>query len=355
MAGKDQANEDRTEPATQKHVDQARDAGNVPVSREATALASLGAVVTILSYQMPEMAQHAVPILRGFISRASDKALLGAASFRLAASGLADFVVPALLAAMIAGAAAVFVQTNFLLHLGALEPKISRLNPVAGLKRIFGPSGYVEFVKSVGKLACVTMAIWMAVAGDLPGLLRLPFQDVHALMTIVIKLSFKILVVGLSVQAAVAAIDIGWVRFRYARNLRMSKQDIRDESKDTEGNPQVKAKIRRIRIVRARKRMMSKVSTATVVITNPMHYAVALLYDRATNPAPCIVAKGADEVAARIRDVAQFHNVPLVANAPLARALYRLELDSEIPAEHYKAVAEVIAFVWRLRRSPARI
>ncbi len=354
MADEDQSAEDRTEQATQRHVEQAREAGNVPVSREVATMASLGAVVVILSYQMPEMARHAMPALRAFISRAADRNLLGGAGFRLAAGGLADFVVPVLLAAAIAGAVAVLLQTNFLIHLGALAPRMSRVNPVAGAKRIFGPSGYVEFVKSIAKLGFVAATIWMAIAGDLPGLLRLPFQDMRSLLTIVMRLCYEILVVGLSVQAAVAAIDMGWVRFRYARNLRMSKQAIRDETKDTEGNPHVKAKIRRIRVVRARQRMMSKVPTATVVITNPTHYAVALLYDRTVNPAPRIVAKGADEVAARIREVAQSHNVPMVANAPLARALYRLELDSEIPAEHYKAVAEVIAFVWRLRRSPAR-
>ena len=355
MAGEGQGSEDRTEPATQKRVDQARDAGNVPVSREAAALASLCAVVVILSYQMPGMTHHAIPILRGFVNRAADQTLLGAAGFRLAAGGLADFIVPPLLAAAVAGGVAVFIQTNFLIHLGALEPKMSRVNPVAGFKRIFGTSGYVEFAKSIGKLSFVAAAIWMAVASDLPGVLRLPFQNSNAILAIVIRFSYKILLVGLSVQAVVAAIDVGWVRFRHARNLRMSKQDIRDEAKDTEGNPQVKAKIRRIRIVRARRRMMSKVPTATVVITNPTHYAVALLYDRTVNPAPRVVAKGVDEVAARIRELAQTHNVPMVANAPLARALYRLELDSEIPAEHYKAVAQVIAFVWGLRRSSARL
>jgi flagellar biosynthetic protein FlhB len=141
-----------------------------------------------------------------------------------------------------------------------------------------------------------------------------------------------------------------WVRFRHARDMRMSKQDIRDEQKDADGNPHVKARIRRIRLIRARKRMMANVPKATVVVTNPTHYAVALLYDRATNPAPRIVAKGADSVAARIREVAEANGVPIVANPPLARTLYRLDLDTEIPAEHYKAVAEIIAYVWRLRR-----
>jgi flagellar biosynthetic protein FlhB len=141
-----------------------------------------------------------------------------------------------------------------------------------------------------------------------------------------------------------------WVRFRHARDMRMSKQSVRDELKDTEGNPHVKARIRRIRVMRARRRMMAKIPTATVVVTNPTHYAVALVYDRIANPAPRIVAKGEDSLAARIREIAEANRVPVVANPPLARALYRLELDAEIPAEHYKAVAEIIAYVWRLRR-----
>ena len=131
----------------------------------------------------------------------------------------------------------------------------------------------------------------------------------------------------------------------------MSKQDVRDELKDTEGNVQVKTRLRRIQLMRSRQRMMAKVPTATVVITNPTHYAIALVYDRATNPAPRIVAKGVDEMAARIRQIALDNRVPLVSNPPLARALYPLDLDSEIPAEHYRTVAEVIGYVWRLRRT----
>jgi flagellar biosynthetic protein FlhB len=161
---------------------------------------------------------------------------------------------------------------------------------------------------------------------------------------------FHIFLASLLCHAIVAIADIAWVRFRYARDLRMSREDIREEFKETEGNPHTKARIRRIRMLRARKRMMAQVPKATVVVTNPTHYAVALAYDRAANPAPRVVAKGADAVAARIREVAEAANVPVVTNPPLARALYRLELDAEIPAEHYKAVAEIIAYVWRLRR-----
>jgi flagellar biosynthetic protein FlhB len=182
-------------------------------------------------------------------------------------------------------------------------------------------------------------------------LTHLPWQDPHRLPSEVALPVFHLAVASLCVHGIVAGADLMWVRFRHARDLRMSKQDLRDELKDTEGNPHIKARIRRIRVIRARRRMMAKVPGATVVVTNPTHYAVALAYDRTNNPAPRIVAKGADSVAARIREVAEANGVPLVANPMLARALYQLDLDTEIPAEHYKAVAEIIAYVWRLRQA----
>ena len=155
-------------------------------------------------------------------------------------------------------------------------------------------------------------------------------------------------------QAAIAALDLFWVRLRYAQQLRMSKEDVREEQRETEGDPKIKARIKQIRQQRARKRMLAAVPKATVVVTNPTHYAVALAYDRARNAAPRVVAKGVDSLAARIREVAQANRVPLVANPPLAQALYRVEVDTEIPAEHYQAVAEIIAYVWRLGQRQQR-
>ena len=160
------------------------------------------------------------------------------------------------------------------------------------------------------------------------------------------------MLVVLVAQAAIAGLDFFWVTLRHARELRMSRHDIREEQKETEGDPRVKARLRQIRSIRARRRMLAAVPKATVVITNPTHYAVALAYDRAKQAAPRVVAKGVDSLAARIREVAEANRVPLVANPPLARALYRVEVDTEIPAEHYQAVAEIIAYVWRLARRP---
>ena len=156
-------------------------------------------------------------------------------------------------------------------------------------------------------------------------------------------------VLVLACQAGITLLDVGWVRFRFAKRMRMSAQEIKEEHKEAEGDPHLKAKLRQMRLARSRKRMMAAVPTATVVVTNPTHYAVALAYDRTKQSAPHVVAKGMDEVAARIRALATQHGIPLVANPPLARALHTLEVEAEVPAEHFQAVAEIIAYVWRLR------
>jgi flagellar biosynthetic protein FlhB len=284
------------------------------------------------------------------LSRAGEADTLGPGFFRNVSATVMGAIILVLLVALVAGGAAVLLQTSFLLNLGALQPKISRVNPVAGAKRLFGSNGIVEIVKSLTKLGLLAVAIWIATVGDWSKLVQLPRDAPYLLPFAIAQPVSHLFIACLCAQAVIALADLIWVRFRHARDLRMTKQGIRDELKDTEGNPHVKARIRRIRIMRARKRMMAKVPTATVVITNPTHYAVALAYDRTANPAPRIVAKGVDSLATRIREVAKANGVPVLANPPLARALYRLDIDTEIPAEHYKAVAEIIAYVWRLRR-----
>jgi flagellar biosynthetic protein FlhB len=343
--------EDKTEAATSRHLDQAREEGRVPMSREMVTFAGLGAVVLVLSLQAQAVMQRLLPDMVAFLSRTGDGSMLGTARIRVSCSGVLVAISPALLAGAVAGALAVLVQTNFLLHGGSLTPKVSRINPMAGIKRMFGLDGLVEVIKSLSKLGLLASTMWIAIKGDWAGLVHLPWENPRGLLAAIGRPTFHLLIAGVVTQGIVAGADVMWVRLRHARDMRMSKQELRDESKDTEGNPHIKARIRRIRMIRARRRMMAKVPSATVVITNPTHYAVALSYDRAKNPAPRIVAKGSDSVAARIREVATANGVPVVANPPLARALYRLDLDTEIPAEYYKTVAEIIAYVWRLRQS----
>ncbi len=183
-----------------------------------------------------------------------------------------------------------------------------------------------------------------------PVLERAPLFPAPVLAAEATRLVLRTVLAVLAVQAAIAAADVVWVRLRHARSLRMSRAEVREELKETDGNPQVKQRLRQIRMQRARKRMLAAVPKATVVITNPTHFSVALAYDRARNGAPRLVAKGVDTMAARIREIARDHRVPVVANPPLARALYRVELDAEIPPEHYQAVAEIVAYVWGLSR-----
>ena len=348
------AREDRTEAATPKRLQTAREEGRVPVSRELAGLAGLTGVTLAMLYQAPAMLRDLVPRLGQFLAHPDAPSLLGPEAFFLAGSAMLRGIAPFVLAAMLAGAAGVLVQTNFLLRPSALRPDMSRLDPRAGLRRLFGADGAIEALKSVAKLGVMGWAVWLVLKGDLSALAALPFQDPRLLLERAAGLVSRVLFAVLGVQAAVALLDVLWTRLRFAQQMRMSRQDVMDEQREADGDPKIKARIRQIRMQRARRRMLAAVPKATVVITNPTHYAVALAYDRAQNAAPRVVAKGVDSMAARIREVAQANRVPLVANPPLARVLHQVELDAEIPAEHFQAVAEIIAYVWRLNRGARR-
>jgi flagellar biosynthesis protein FlhB len=350
VADGDQGAEDRTEAATARHLQQARDGGNVPLSREAAAFAGMAAATIGLYYAAPVALSAIGRTMLLFLGQGDASRLVGPVGLRLSAEAWFGIVFPVLAAGLCAGATAVLVQTNFLLHLGAAAPKLSRVNPLSGLHRVFGTDGLTELVKSLAKLSLLGGGLWIAARGDLARILAQPLQDPRRLPAELSHCVFHLLIASLCVQAFVACADLSWVRFRYARQMRMSRQDVRDEMRDTDGNPQIKARIRRIRMIRARRRMMAAVPKATVVVTNPTHYAVALAYERANSAAPRVVAKGVDSLALKIREIAATNGVPVVSNPPLARALWRLDLDTDIPAEYFKAVAEIIAYVWRLRR-----
>lgn len=344
----DRPQDDRTEAATPRRLQQAREEGQVPVSREMETLAGMVAVALVAMTVGPVLLRDLTVHLRGFLVQAHSHALVGQAGWFHAAMATAMAAGPILLLIMVGGVAATLFQTGFLLHGGALQPQLSRINPGAGLKRLVGVENLVETIRSIAKLGLVGLFIWWSLPADLPAIGGLPFHGLAALLDRTGDLVFRVLVATIAAQTIIAAADLGWVRYRHFHKLRMSRQDILDETKETEGDPRIRARLRQIRQQRARRRMLAAVKDATVVITNPTHYAVALVYDRATHAAPRVVAKGVDTMAARIREAAEAARVPLVANPPLARALYRVELDSEIPAEHYQAVAEIVAYVWRL-------
>lgn len=345
MSGQAGDQEDRTEAPTARRMQKARDEGQVPVSREAVLLAGLGAIA--LSFML----------LDGIAGRSLVRSLSvlltltrvePAALFRESGltflTAIAPFVLPAALGAV----AATLAQTRFALRAKALHPDLGRLSPAKGLKRMFGSESLVETAKAIAKLLIVGGAIYYVLRQELPRLMVLTGAPLTLLPGILASVSIRLFLAAALAQIAIAAADVFWLWRQHLRQMRMSRTDIKDEQKETDGDPQIKMRIRRIRMRRARQRMMAEVPKATVVITNPTHYAVALTYDSEKSSVPILVAKGVDSVAARIRETATQHGVPIVANPPLARTLHQLPLNSQIPPELYKAVAELIAYVWRL-------
>lgn len=336
---------DRSEAATPRRLQQARERGQVALSRETTGFAALLMASLACVLALPPLGLDLLKAMRALLARSQEIALAEAA-WRL--GGLAfQLVLPVAGAAALGALAATLVQTRGLVASAPLAPRLGKISPMAGLKRIFGVEGLVELVRSLAKLALVGGALWFAV--DDPTRWQALFHAPSgAMLAAAMDAALRLMLATLVAFAGIAALDLLWVHLRFLRTLRMSRQELREEMKESEGDPQLRAKRRQIRESRARIRMMAAVPKAAVVITNPTHYAVALSYEGG-DAAPKVVAKGVDEVAARIRAAAEAAGVPLVANPPLARALHRLELGAEIPPEHYQAVAGIIAFVWKRR------
>lgn len=339
--------EDKTEAASPKRLQKAREEGRIPVSREMVAFAGLATATLAFALAGPHSARGLALRLQPFLSGTHPDGLGGAVRDAAWAASLA--VLPLALPLAVAAMAAVLLQTGGAVKRSALVPDLSRLDPRRGLKRVVGKENGIEAAKAVVKLLALGWAAWRALGGSWQILWAAPLWTPAAMLDRLLREVVHLLLLLLAAQAAIALLDWGWQRWQFAKSMRMTRQEAKEEHRESEGDPHVKARLKKLRMARSRKRMMASIPKAAVVVTNPTHYAVALAYDRGASSAPRVVAKGMDEVAARIREVAREHRVPLVSNPPLARALFRVELDAEIPGEHFQAVAEIIAYVWRLR------
>jgi flagellar biosynthetic protein FlhB len=353
MSGSEASAEDRTEAATPRRLLQAREQGQLAVSRDLTTLASLcGAAFGAVAF-MPPAGRMLTEQTAGFLGLLDRMRLDGGigpggplGGVLLAAAMLVGAVaVPAALCAILC----VLIQTEFYIGGAPIRFQLSRISPAAGLARILSMSHLLDFLKSCLRLALLSLLAWSVLRHATGATLPSIGADSSWLLTLARSQVENLARPLLLVLAVFAVADVFLVRFQHAKRMRMTREQIRLEMRESDGDPQIKSKLRRIREQRSRRRMMSKVKSADVVITNPTHYAVALSYQRGGSTAPRVVAKGMDFIAARIREEATGHGVPIVPNPPLARALYQVELDREIPAEHYRAVAEVIAFVWKLK------
>ncbi len=348
--------EARTEAASPARLSRALTEGHAPVSREVVAFAALiGALLTILT-MAPALASRAAFQLSQMLAEAGklDGTAALVLSLRCMEQIAAAVILPLVLAAAAAGAGAALAQTRFSLRLSALNPDFSRINPMAGLSRLFSANHVVDAVKSVLKITALSFVLWVVLSKRLQSLPVLLEENPGAAAASLKSGIAAICGTLLGVQALISAADLLWTQASFARSIRMSREEIKQEAKDSDGDPHIKAKRRAIRNARAKQNLKKSMASATVVITNPTHYAVALAYIRNSPAAPKVVAKGMGEMAARIRELAAENRVPVVPNPPLARALHRLELETEIPAEHYRAVADIIAYIWRLEAEAAR-
>ena len=343
--------ESKTEEPTEKKIADAIEKGNVPRSREMATFASLLGILVAAG----------LLIAAGAVSLTEAMALmLGNPGGFLLDSGhdanrllwaimgeLTRFLAPIVFMLMLAGLAAAFFQHAPTLAIEQIKPKWSRVSPAGGWQRIFSGPGLMEFLKSLFKFGAIGAVCAVMLSGEQKAVTNALFIDPSALPDLVLSLVLKLVSVVCVAIAVMVAGDVLWSRFRWRSDLRMTRQELKDEFKDSEGDPLLKSKRRSLARDRARRRMIASVPKATVVIANPTHYAVALHYDRAKGGAPLVVAKGADLIALKIREIAAKHSVPIVEDKPLARGLYdAVEVGQWIPPEFYRAVAKILHHIY---------
>lgn len=345
---------EKTQDPTQKRLDDAHARGDVVKSQEVNTWFLIAGGTLVLSSFGGSIASGLSGPLRELVARSSSLAVDGPALIRLTHSlGMVLFSalgVPLLLL-MIAAIAGNLIQHRPVLSAESLTPKFSKLSPLAGAKRLFGKQAGANFLKGLFKLialGAVMVAVLWPERARLDAMLHV---DPAILLGVTSALTMKVLSAVVAMLAAVAIADyVFQYRTWFARH-KMSLEEVKEEHKQSEGDPVIKGKLRQLRMARVRRRMMAAVPKASVVIANPTHYAIALSYERGM-AAPICVAKGVDLIALKIREVAEAHDVPVLENIPLARALYAsVKLDAEIPVEHYHAVAQIIGYVMGLKRA----
>ncbi len=349
--------ESKTEDPTDKKIRDAIEKGNVPSSREAATFASFLAVFVAGSFLFADNAMRLRNTLITFIDHPGDWTLESSADvvalLRFLTGEMGRMLVPIVLLMLVAGLASTLVQNPLRIAPNRIKPDFSRISPSKGLGRIFGLQGLVEFGKALFKLIAVALVGYFVVRMSRYEVLASMFMEPLAIPGLLRDVFLRLVgwVVLLSLALVVA--DVFWSRFKWRQDLRMTKQEVKDEHKQSEGDPHIKSRIRSLARDRARRRMMEAVPRATVVIANPTHFAVALRYVREEGGAPLVLAKGTNLIALKIREIAEEHGIPVVEDKPLARSLYdSVEVDKLIPAQFYRAVAEIIYYLHIRNRKP---
>jgi flagellar biosynthetic protein FlhB len=352
---------DRTERATPRRRSEARRRGQVVRSPEVSPVAELLAALAVVSWGAPLLLERSRTLLGAWLAAAGPLAaepdgLLSAAA-PLAARSFAELgglLVPFCVSMAVVGGGAVVAQVGWQVNPGLVAPDLDRLNPANGLRRIFSPDGAMNLVKATVKITVALVLAYQVIVHLGAAAVAAPALMPEEILGFAGRGLRRLFLVLGAALAVLGLLDYLWQRWRYEQSLRMSRQEVREEQKETEGDPQVKARFRRAHREIARRRMLAEVKRADVVLTNPIHVAVALRYRAAENVAPRVVAKGAGELAEKIKDAARRAGVPIVERRALARALFRaVKLGAEIPPALYRAVAEILAYIYSLRGASA--
>ncbi len=350
---------EKTEKATPKRKQDERKKGNVFVSKEVVSVSSLLLMFLALKFLLPTSITYITNFVIEYFAVAGDMSYL---SDTVISSVFVDSAIlfgltalPLLMISILISVVATMAQTKMLFSAKAFAFKGDRINPISGFKRMFSLRGFVELIKSMLKIGLLLYIIFLVLSNELVNMPKMfniqPIQAYAYTGEVIFTIAISVGVIFIFL----AGLDYLYQWWNYEKQLRMTKQEIKDEYKQVEGDPQIKAHIRALQQQRARQRMMQNVPSADVVIRNPTHYAIAIKYDAEKNNAPVVIAKGADFIALKIIEVADENDVYITENKPLARALYdTVELYSEIPPEHYQAIAEILGFIYNLKKNRLR-
>ena len=349
---------ERTEEPTPRKLEQARAQGDVSKTPELPQFASLAASAAVLAICGGWMCRDLGAALLPFLAHPDSIDIEGhggMAVARYVLGAVLPIMLLVLLAAGAAGAAGHLLQTGLMFTPDKLKPDFGKLSPLKGLQRMFGLDGLIQFAKSLVKVAVTGALAWWMVKPHLTEFAQLPTVDLAAILPFMADILRRLVFAVMALLLVITGADFFIQKQRFMARMRMSKEEVKEEFKNTEGDPHVKARQKQIRAERARRRMMQAVPKATVVVMNPTHYAVALKYVQGEDGAPVCVAKGVDALALKIREIAEDNRVPVIEDPPLARALYAsVEIDEVIPPAHYEAVAKVIGFILKQSRRRAR-
>lgn len=339
----------KTEEATPRKLEQSREKGDVAKTQDLAPLAALAFSAGVLAILGGWLASNMTLALLPFIAHPEQIPLDGADGVnvaRMAIMAAAPVLGAVLLTAALGGMAGNLVQHGLLFTPDKMKPDFQKVSPLSGFQRIFGPDGLAQFIKSISKILAVAGVAYLVLKPHLHEFRTLSALDPAAMLPFSAEILRKLIFAVIALMLAITGADWIWQKQRFLKKMRMSREEVKEEYKQTDGDPLIKAKLRQMRHEKARRRMMAAVPTATVVVMNPTHYAVALKYEAGTAGAPECVAKGLDAVALRIRAAAEAAGVPVIEDPPLARALYAaVEIDEAIPPAHFEAVAKIIGFI----------